>query len=136
MRSRLHRWPWRQLQQFVEYKGKAEGIAVIYVSPAYSSLTCSNCGSLGSRHKHQFKCPHCGSLLHSDRNAAINHRKLAEFVDSVTASVNVPMVAVQTSYKLLPLGKGFLLIYRINVKRNYSDTYTFTKSNMDLRGGI
>ena len=28
MRARLHRWAWRQLQTFVEYKAKACGIAV------------------------------------------------------------------------------------------------------------
>jgi IS605 OrfB family transposase len=40
MRARLHRWAWRQLQTFVEYKAKACGIAVEYVEPAYTSQTC------------------------------------------------------------------------------------------------
>lgn len=94
MRSRLHRWPWQQLQNFIEYKAQAEGIQVLYVCPAYSSLTCSSCGCLGTRDKHQFKCLSCGSFQHSDRNAAINHCKLAESVVLATASVNMPMVAV------------------------------------------
>lgn len=46
MRGRLHRWAWRQLQDFVEYKAHAVGIAVEYVNPAYTSQTCSCCGSL------------------------------------------------------------------------------------------
>jgi IS605 OrfB family transposase len=41
MRARLHRWAFRQLQTFVEYKAKAAGIAVEYVDPAYTSRTCS-----------------------------------------------------------------------------------------------
>lgn len=94
MRSRLHRWPWHQLQRFIEYKAQTEGINIHYVCPAYSSLTCSFCSCLGTRHKHQFKCSNCGSYQHSDRNAAINHCKLAESVVLATASVNRPMVAV------------------------------------------
>jgi IS605 OrfB family transposase len=94
MRSRLHRWSWYELQQFVEYKAQAKGIAAIYVNPAYTSQTCSKCDCLGSRHKHLFKCSNCGSYQHSDRNAAINLLRLGESVVSSTAPVNVPMVAV------------------------------------------
>lgn len=94
MRSRLHRWSWYEFQQFVEYKAQAEGIAVVYVNPAYTSQTCSKCDCLGSRHKHLFKCVNCGSYQHSDRNAAVNLLKLGESVVSSTAPVNVPMVAV------------------------------------------
>lgn len=93
MRSRLHRWSWYELQQFVEYKARANGIAVVYVNPAYSSQVCSKCNCLGSRHKHLFKCSNCGSYQHSDCNAAINLLKLGESVVSLTAPVNVPMVA-------------------------------------------
>lgn len=94
MRSRLHRWSWFELQQFIDYKAQAKGIKVVYVHPAYSSKVCSNCGCLGVRHKHLFKCSHCGSYQHSDRNAAVNLLKLGESVVSSMAPVNVPMVAV------------------------------------------
>lgn len=94
MRSRLHRWSWHELQQFVEYKAQAKGIEVVYVNPAYTSQTCSKCDYLGSRHKHLFKCSNCGSYQHSDCNAAINLLKLGESVVSSTAPVNVPMAAV------------------------------------------
>ena len=94
IRSRLHRWSWHELQQFVEYKAEAKGISVKYVNPAYTSQTCSKCDCLGSRHKHLFKCSNCGSYQHSDCNAAINLLKLGESVVSSTAPVNVPMVAV------------------------------------------
>jgi putative transposase len=38
-RTRLHRWPFRELQQFIQYKAENVGIAVEYVSPAYSRFT-------------------------------------------------------------------------------------------------
>jgi putative transposase len=94
LRSRLHRWSWYELQQFIKYKAQAKGIATIYVNPAYTSQTCSKCDCLGSRHKHLFKCLNCGSYQHSDRNASINLLKLGESVVSSTAFVNMPMVAI------------------------------------------
>ena len=36
LRTRLHRWPWRELQVFLEYKAQAERIQVVYVNPAYN----------------------------------------------------------------------------------------------------
>ena len=92
IRSRLHRWSWYQLQHFIEYKAQTEGIEILQVHPAYTSLSCSHCSSLGSRLKNRFKCSNCGSYQHSDRNAAVNILKLGESVVSSTAPVNVPMV--------------------------------------------
>lgn len=43
IRSRLHRWPFRQLQEMILYKAENVGIEVCYVEPAYTSQTCSNC---------------------------------------------------------------------------------------------
>src|SRR3989338_2509371 len=93
MRSRLHRWSWSELQEFVEYKAQACGISILYVNPAYTSQTCSKCLSLGSRHKHRFKCSNCGRYQHSDRNAAVNLLRLGESVVLSMAFVNMPMVA-------------------------------------------
>jgi IS605 OrfB family transposase len=92
MRARLHRWAFRQLQTFVEYKAKAAGIAVEYANPAYTSQTCSRCGSLGKRIKHRFECGHCGLRAHSDLNASRNLARMAETVVSARALVNPPDV--------------------------------------------
>ena len=94
MRSRLHRWSWYQLMQFIEYKAMAHGISVVYVNPAYSSQICSFCDCLGSRHKHLFKCSSCGNYQHSDVNASLNLLKFGQSVVSSMAPVNAPMVAV------------------------------------------
>ena len=40
VRSRLHRWSFRELQQLIEYKAQRRGINVMYVDPRYTSQTC------------------------------------------------------------------------------------------------
>jgi putative transposase len=45
----LGNWARRKLQFMIEYKAKWEGIAVAYVNPAYTSLTCHYCGAKGVR---------------------------------------------------------------------------------------
>lgn len=93
VRSRLHRWSFNQLQEFVEYKAKAQGIRVLYVHPAYTSQICSCCFSLGTRLKHRFSCSNCGSLQHSDLNASRNILRLGISADIPTGDVNRRHVA-------------------------------------------
>lgn len=88
LRSRLNRWAFDQLRQFVEYKAAAKGIKVVYVKPAYTSQTCSCCQSTGNRLRHCFSCLKCGSLQHSDLNASRNLRRLGISVDVSTGDVN------------------------------------------------
>ncbi len=92
MRTRLHRWAFRQLQSFIDYKARAVGIAVEYVNPAYSSRSCSECGALGSRLKHRFVCESCGLRAHADLNASRNLARIAESALSTRAAVNTPDV--------------------------------------------
>jgi len=92
LRARLHRWAFRQLQQFVEYKAQAVGIAVEYVNPAYTSQTCSCCGSLGSRLRHRFVCEQCGLRAHADLNASRNLARIGETAVSPRAAVDTPDV--------------------------------------------
>jgi len=92
MRSRLHRWAWRQLQTFVEYKAKAAGITVEYVNPAYTSQTCSGCGELGKRVKHRFVCEKCGLRAHADLNASRNLARIGSGAPLSRAAVNTPDV--------------------------------------------
>lgn len=92
MRTRLHRWAFRQLQTFVEYKALAAGIEVVYVDPAYTSQTCSECSSLGSRVKHRFVCDRCGLRAHADLNASRNLARIGGTAVSPRAAVNTPDV--------------------------------------------
>jgi IS605 OrfB family transposase len=92
MRGRLHRWAFRQLQTFIEYKAKAAGIAVEYVNPAYTSQTCSCCGALGRRVKHRFVCDKCGLRAHADCNASRNLARIGSGAPLPRAAVNTPDV--------------------------------------------
>lgn len=72
----VHKWAFRQLQSFIEYKALAKGIRIVYINPAYTSKTCSRCGSLNtSRHSGFFGCLCCGFHCDSDLNAGRNIAK-------------------------------------------------------------
>jgi transposase len=72
VRSRLNRWPFRQLQEMIRYKSLLSGISVLTVDPRYTSQSCSGCHAIGQRHKHRFTCSNCGLRAHSDLNASRN----------------------------------------------------------------
>ena len=91
VRARLHRWAFRQLQGFVEYKAQAAGIAVEYVDPAYTSQTCCACGQLGRRVKHRFECS-CGLRAHADCNASRNLARIGGSALPPRAAVDRPTV--------------------------------------------
>ncbi len=65
---------WSLFREWLAYFGRISGVAVIAVSPHYTSQNCSNCG-------HEVKkalsirthvCPHCGYIADRDLNAAQN----------------------------------------------------------------
>ena len=81
----LNSWTFYQLQEFITYKAKLQGVKVIKVNPYMTSQTCSNCLKLGSRYLNSFVCSHCGFSCDSDLNASFNLRRL---------SVTQPIVSV------------------------------------------
>ncbi len=92
IRSRLHRWPFRQLQEMIFYKAENVGMEVVRVNPAYTSCTCADCLSLGQREKHQFRCFSCGLRAHADCNASRNLARIITSADVIRAEVSRPNV--------------------------------------------
>ena len=71
-------WSFYQLETFIKYKAALQGVPVIYVNPAYTSQTCSKCGSLNKANGKHYKCSECGYFCHRDVNAAFNISKLGD----------------------------------------------------------
>lgn len=73
-RRALHSWPFRQLQDMIEYKALECGIPTRYANPEYTSQTCNVCGFTDESNRDgvHFACQECGYELNADINAAFN----------------------------------------------------------------
>src|SRR5437660_5857280 len=72
-RARMNSWSFGLLQRQIDYKARWEGLKVIYVTARDTSKRCSICGykTLESTQRRLW-CPHCGTILDRDENAARN----------------------------------------------------------------
>jgi len=89
-RNRMGGWAFSQLRLFITYKALMHGVRVILVDPAYTSQTCSDCGTIDKKSRisqAEFVCTSCGYTIHADWNGSINIRK--------RALVNAPKVSEQ-----------------------------------------
>ena len=69
----VHKWAFKQLQDFIEYKALGKGIRVVYVNPAYTSKECNRCHCRNTiRHSGFVECKSCGHTINSDINGARN----------------------------------------------------------------
>lgn len=70
----IHDWPFAELQTKIAYKATEEGIPVVMIDAAQTSITCSECGSEHPKWRNgdTFNCRDCGYEVHADVNAAKN----------------------------------------------------------------
>ena len=89
----LNSWSFYQLQMFIEYKAKLQGVEVVYIDPHYTSKRCSICGQIGNRNGKSFKCS-CGHVDHADVNAAFNIGQSIKERDLMEGNTDIPKVAL------------------------------------------
>ena len=85
-RTKLGKWNFSMLRQYIEYKGLLNGVKVVAVDPRYTSQTCSTCKHIGKRINKVFKCTNTNcevDTIDADFNAAQN-------ISLLGASVNMP----------------------------------------------
>lgn len=66
---------WRAFEEVLAYKLEERGGSLTKVNPAYTSQTCSVCGTVDKASRESqasYACRHCGFAIHADTNAAIN----------------------------------------------------------------
>lgn len=66
---------WSAFAALLDYKLSERGGYLVTVDPAYTSQTCSECGTVDSQSRESqavFACRHCGFRANADHNAAIN----------------------------------------------------------------
>ena len=73
LNNKLQYWSYRQVLMKLEALSEVEGFNLTKVDPAYTSQTCSNCGSIlkSNRNGEFYNCS-CGLIIDADTNAAIN----------------------------------------------------------------
>ena len=71
-RTRVGKWSFNQLRQYISYKAILNGVPVVLVNPRYTSKTCNNCHHIGNRKGKIFRCNNCGNNMDADINASKN----------------------------------------------------------------
>ena len=70
--SESNQWAFAQLENFIRHKAALRGVPIVEVESAYTSQTCSRCGSIHKPQGKRFVCGSCGHNDHRDANAAFN----------------------------------------------------------------
>ena len=70
----INSFPFSMFQSLLSYKLQSLGIKVVFINPAYTSKTCSRCGSQDTSRPKQstFICNHCKYQLDADLNGSRN----------------------------------------------------------------
>ena len=72
--QKISQWPHGQFGQYLTYKARRYGMAVVQIPEDYSTRTCSCCGFLkdNAPRGRVYTCPGCGAVIHRDVNGASN----------------------------------------------------------------
>jgi len=89
--SEKNQWAFAQFGSMLRYKCALRGIPLIEVDPAFTSQTCSRCGSIHRPDGKRFECLTCGHNDHRDANSgfAIAQRGLKILSDGSSSGLRV-----------------------------------------------
>lgn len=111
MRTWMSGWSYFELEFFLSYKCKLVGKNVEFVSPAYTSQRCNQCGFTDRKNRNgsRFNCRRCDYSADADWNAACNIRDKYLFaIDSKAGCGQPPIMdeAIELTSKPRPLWSG------------------------------
>lgn len=89
-------WAYYSLEQKLSYKLVQVGLHLIKRPAPYTSKSCSTCGILGKRHKHDFNCVH-GHYHNADLNAGRNLAQWDGFSCSLDLQKVIPVMGLTDS---------------------------------------
>lgn len=94
MRSWIAGWSYHELEFFLAYKCELVGKTVEFVSPAYTSQRCNQCGFIDRKNRDgaRFDCLRCGYSADADWNAACNIRDKYLFAIDSKAGCSQPPI--------------------------------------------
>ena len=73
-RTKLGKWNFSQLRQFLSYKSLLNGVKLVVINPRYTSQTCNNCNNIGKRTNKVFQCTNTNcptTTIDADYNASL-----------------------------------------------------------------
>jgi putative transposase len=102
----VHKWAFRALQLFLEYKATLKGVRVVYVRPHYTSKECNHCHNRNiSCHQGFFACHNCGHTMKSDLNGVQDITRRYRRITGLNCSKHAHVVAYDEIETLLQ-GRG------------------------------
>ncbi len=94
--QKVHQWAFARLQSMICYKAELAGLTVKFVSEAYTSQTCPQCGNRKKPANRNYHCNHCGFAYHRDGVGAINlWNKVSGFILSPVVGVMASPIGVR-----------------------------------------
>lgn len=103
-------WPRIHLGTRVSDLAEVQGVSVLEVWPAYSSITCRACGYADKKNRSgvDFRCIQCNACGHADEIAALNLRDRARGVWPMRSGDKAAKQTREPSLALIPSGEGAL----------------------------
>ena len=103
--QKIHQWAFARLQSMISYKAELAGLKVKFVSEAYTSQSCPQCGNRKKPRNRNYQCNHCKFEYHRDGVGAINiWSKVSGFILNPVVGVMASPIGVRFNWHLSKLG--------------------------------